>query len=220
VGTLPGLAMSRLSSEERGLVLGVEERGDRFWLLHWLGVERGLGRGLLRRSRRAARPDFLDSARVRFEADRSGRELFLAEYTLTRRRTAIGRGYERMQVAYRVAALVRANGDHWPESGELVDLLETFAEAIAEGRPAEPARLKTLFRMGRMQGLPVREDWWVRLSRAEQQRAEFLLGCPLADLGEGEVGSARALADGLEEWLGTQAGFRVPVRKGERVSPS
>lgn len=195
-------------------MLGVEERGERFWLLHWLGVERGLVRGLLRRSRRSARPDFLDSARVRFEADRNGRELFLAEYVLIRRRTAVGRGYERMQVAHRVAALVRANAEPWPESAELVELLETFAERVAEGRPAEPARLKTLFRMSRMQGWPVREDWWVRLSRADQQWADFLLSRPLAELSEEETGPAGLLADGLEEWLGRQAGFRVPARRG------
>jgi len=212
------MAMSSPTPEERGIVLGVEERGERFWLLHWLGVERGLRRGLLRRSRKSARPDFLDSARARFEPDRSGRELFLAEYHLSCRRTSVGRSYERMQVAHRVAALVRANADPWPESEELVELLETFAEAVAAGRPAEPARLKTLFRMSRMQGLPVREDWWVRLSPSDQRRADLLLARPLADLAEPESAPAGGLADRLEEWLGTQAGFRVPARPGYGAS--
>lgn len=147
--------------------------------------------------------DLFDEAAFTLETPRAGGPWFIREARLLSRPEGIGRDYEALQRASRLATLVARNPV--PEESRLgvgVLLREALA-AFASGAPAALVYFKSLWRFARDEGHPVREQWFPGLPAASRDEATRLLRTPLAGLAADPraVATAADLATRLESYL-------------------
>ncbi len=197
------------ADEDLGLVLLISERGDSFLTLAVLSVSRGLYHPLLRKSKRSTRPDLFDTARAHLSRAKQGDLLFLSDYQITRRRSAIARSYEVLQIASRFAEIVRRNTRHLPDYEEIFQIAEQFFDSLEKGPAPRAAYLKSLYRFAKTEGLPVREDWAAGLGPDLRDELIATLKRPLSEQSS-ESQLLKPLSASLEEWLAGKAHFIIP----------
>jgi hypothetical protein len=93
---------------------------------------------------------------------------------------AIGRSYDALRLASRLAAIVARNPV--PDDGRLrvCELLrQTFRAFGAAGRP-DVVYLKALYCFARDEGYPVKQEWWQGLPDADRAAASALLNQPVS----------------------------------------
>ena len=135
----------------------------------------------------------------------------MREYRLVRRHAALGADYARLTLACRLANLLAKN-PHPPESWPAIHALASRAFAAIADRPhPETAYFKCLWLLARDEGLPVKEDFFVRLRPGERDLAVLLLNTPLAGI-TGEAAPkplVAGLVSSLEQWLVSEAHFVI-----------
>lgn len=199
-----------------GVVLLRENAGERHLRLTLLDPDHGLVRCLYKPAAKSGAamvtPDLFDTAEVFLDTPKSGETArFVREYRLVRRHAALGADYARLTLACRLANLLSKN-PHPPESWPVIHALACDAiAAIAEKPCPEAAYFKTLWRLARDEGLPVKEDFFVRLRPGERDLAVIVLNTPLTGLTEDTAPKplVEGLSRSLEQWLASEADFVV-----------
>jgi recombinational DNA repair protein (RecF pathway) len=194
--------------EETGLVLRVEEKGERFRSLAFFSRSQGLFHPLWRKSRRSPGTDLFDTIRARFHAGKQGGVRFFSDYELLARRDGIGKGYDRLRCASRFAEILRRNARHVSDPVSVFELAETFFDAVNRGIELPVSYLKALYALARNEGYPVREDWAAGLEAAGKDALGQILRNPL-DRQNTAAREAEELARSLERWLVAAADFFV-----------
>ncbi len=178
----------------------------------------GLLTALLRAARNqkpdtAPAPDLFDRLALSLEHGRgspAGGPWFVREHRLLVRHTAIGRGYEALSAASRLARLVVQNPG--PEdSRAAIDVL--LAQAFAAfARPAARPDLvyfKSLYLLARDEGLPLKQEWLPSLPPGDRDLAVAALQLPSDAPGTPAPAGLARLVKRLETYLAGEHDFRI-----------
>ncbi|MEX2382946.1 MAG: hypothetical protein WD490_11210 [Opitutales bacterium] len=170
------------------------------------------GKGLLLAYRRlrkkpgpTAEPDLFDRIEVVLEGGNS--TWFIREAHINRRFSGIGNRYSCLVYASRFASALLNNPLHEGHATGHFRNLEPSLAAWERGKRPEVVYFKSLYLFAREEGLPVKEEWWPRLSEPERNRVAELLKHPI----DQQVISAEGtenLAKKLEEYLQHHADVR------------
>lgn len=144
--------------------------------------------------------DLFDHAALLLESSNQGRTWFVKEAQLLTRHTDLGRTYDTLRLASRLATLVARNTVHEESRSAVADLLGTAFAAFATSPRADIVYLKSLYRFARDEGYPLKEQWFPTLPSADRAELATLLNRPLA----GQTAAAESVARlerRLEEYL-------------------
>ncbi len=204
------------SPRHEGVVLRRENAGERHLRLTLLDPEHGLVLCLYKPASKSGSPtvtpDLFDRAEIFLSPGKDGEPAkFVREYRLIRRMSGLAADFTRLTQACRLANLLARNPhphDSWPG---LHTLAVEALEALATKPRPDAAYFKTLWRLARDEGWPVKEDFAQRLRPGERALAALLLATPLTELDE--TSAPRALTEGLsrdlEQWLAREAQFVI-----------
>jgi recombinational DNA repair protein (RecF pathway) len=144
-----------------GIILQLDEHGERFLKLTAFSRRDGLRTFLLRKSKRSSetRPDIFDHAEWQSERTKEQQALFLRSYSLIHRRQTLSQNYQTLLWASRLARLFLKNGSHWQEPEQPFLLLERALENWEAQYHPPTVYLRALFLLSNGEGLPVREEW-------------------------------------------------------------
>jgi hypothetical protein len=106
-----------------------------------------------------------------------------------------------------LALLFLDNGYHLQDTMPVYQLLLNALSALEDGLDPMTIWLKTLFRFGRIEGLPVKQDWLANLNRDENQFAVFTLNTPVAEQ-ETKADKVLNLVHSLRSWLNAETELR------------
>lgn len=191
---------------EDGIIIGLEERGEHFWLLDFLACNLGMIHPLLRKSRRSTRPDLFDAARLTLRQKTPGQTYFVEKFEVLQRRSAIGRDYTRLKIASQYCQFLRKNSYHLENFSALLDRSELFFNAMEKGIAPHAALFKTIYLFVKEEGQPVKEDWWARLPPNERETVRLVLTTSLDEQKTSDEEVA-ALVESLTQWLKGYAHF-------------
>jgi hypothetical protein len=166
-------------------------------------------RRLAKKNARAAVPlDLFDEAEVVLESANQGRSWFIGEARVRVRHGEIGRSYEALLAASRLARLIARNAVG-PESRPAVARLmrEAFA-AFGTGPRPDIILLKSLYRFARDEGYPVRQEWLASVPEAERPAVLDLLTQP-SQASVSAPGDVAAWQRRLEDYLRNEADLLI-----------
>jgi len=126
--------------------------------------------------------DLFDDVALFLESSNQGRTWFARESRLVTRYGGIGRRYESLQFASTLATLVARNAVPDESRAPVASLLRTAFAAFAESARPDLVYFKSLYRLARDEGYPVKQEWLASLPAAQRAEAERLLATPLATL--------------------------------------
>ena len=206
-----------LHSTEIHVLAKATHAGDQL-ILTGLSPEDGLLTTLLRLPRASApaanpAPDLFDRLALTLEHGRGspvGGPWFVREHRLLMRHSTIGRSYEALAAASRLARIITRNpGAQDTRAG--IDTLLTRAFA-AFARPAARPELvffKSLYVFARDEGLPLKEEWLPLLPPADRDLAAAALALP-ADAPEAPAAVVLArLTQNLASYLAAEHDLTV-----------
>lgn len=189
----------------RALVLTKPPPAESFQTHQVFGDTEGLLRALRRIPRRATVDhvplDLFDEAQLLLETPREGGGIwFVKEARLLHRETGLGRSYEALAAASRLATLVTRNPVPAESRAAVYRLLQTAFAALATGGRPEVVQFKGTYCLARDEGYPLKQQWFPALPAADRQLVTGLLNRPLEDqvLPAGEV---ERLQRRLEDYL-------------------
>ena len=125
--------------------------------------------------------DLFDEVNVDLESRNQGQTWFVKEARLVQRHENLGRGYETLRYASRLASLVARNPVAEESRGAVATLLRQAFQAFASGARPDLVWFKSLYRFARDEGYPVREQWFPTLPAADRTNVAALLNRPLAE---------------------------------------
>jgi hypothetical protein len=135
--------------------------------------------------------DLFDDVALLLESSNQGRTWFMRESRLVTRYGGIGRRYESLRFASTLASLVARNAVPDESRAPVAALLRTAFAAFADSARPDLVYFKSLYRLARDEGYPVKQEWLAGLPAAQRAAAERLLATPLATLAE----TSSAIAD-------------------------
>jgi len=141
--------------------------------------------------------DLFDDVALLLESSNQGRTWFVRESRLITRHGGIGRRYESLRFASTLATLVARNAVPDESRGPVAALLRAAFTAFAESTRPDIVYFKSLYRLARDEGYPVKQEWLAGLPVAQRAEAELLLATPLAPLAD----TLSAIADPLSAAL-------------------
>ncbi len=193
-----------------GIVLGRELSGERHWKLTLLSPDAGVVVCLWRVSRNPEtdKPDLFDRAEIEL-AGADGGVRFANSYRVERRQPTLGKDYQRLSLACRLAVLLARNPPPEESATGVFRLCETALDALAERPFPAAAYCKFLWQWMRMEGYPVREQWLEELAEEKRRKAAVVLGSPLDQQPESAEEIA-GLARSLERWMAGECQFVLP----------
>ncbi len=181
--------------------------GERFQPFTVLSAEHGLLHCLRRLTTRSASTsaalDLFDEVDLYLTSSSQGRTWFVQEARVLLRHAAIGRSYDALRLASRLAAIIARNpvpDDGRPRVCEL--LRQAFRSFDTAARP-DIVYLKALYCFARDEGYPVKQEWWQGLSADDQGSASNLLNQPVSAQTAAPPVAAR-LTRLLEDYLRAQ----------------
>jgi hypothetical protein len=125
--------------------------------------------------------DLFDEASLLLETSNQGRTYFLKEAKLIRRYTDIGRSYDSLRLASALAALIARNPVEEESRSGVAALLRTAFGAFGTSDRPDIVYLKSIYRFGRDEGYPLKEQWFPTLPSADRAALATLLNRPLAE---------------------------------------
>lgn len=197
--------MSGPATSIEALVLDRRPSGESLQHLTLLSPQSGLIQALLRlpgsrKSSHSHLVDLLDVIQVTTKAPRVGSGvLFASQPEITRRHTAIGANYQRLESAMAYARLLARNAGHLEDHQQLFDEAIQFFSVLEQTPHPEAALLKALYRFLRREGYPVREDWLRTMSASRYQDTLLVLKSPLRELNT-PVETILSLLSSLKAW--------------------
>lgn len=125
--------------------------------------------------------DLFDEAALILESSNQGRTWFLKESQLIARHTELGRSYDTLRLASRLASLIARNTVHEESRAAVAELLRAaFAAFAAHARP-DIVYFKSLYRFARDEGYPIKQQWFPTLPSADRTDVAALLNRPLVE---------------------------------------
>lgn len=186
--------------------------GDTFQTLNLFTVEHGAILAMQRVPKKAGPGsllDLFDHASLLLETSNQGRTYFVKEARLLTRHGEIGRSYDGLLLASRLATVIARNPlDEAGRPQVLALLCRAFAAFGRSPRP-DVVYLKALYRFAREEGLPLKEEWFPTLPASDRAGLSALLNQPLE-----EQSAAPELVTRwkrrLEEYLRGHSDFVIP----------
>src|SRR5258708_22352605 len=126
--------------------------------------------------------DLFDEVHLDLESSNQGRTWFLKDAQLITRSGGIGRSYETLAAASRLATLIARNTVHEESREPVASLLRQAFSSFGSAASPHAVFFKSLYCFARDEGYPVRQDWWQNLPPAARAEAAKLLNTPLAEL--------------------------------------
>jgi recombinational DNA repair protein (RecF pathway) len=197
-----------------GIVLNREPAGEKFVRLSLFSAERGVVTCLLRlpgprpSATASYQPDLFDDAQLVVETPTGGSIGFVKEARLVERRSDLARSYEALTRACAFAKLLLRNPLHDDSRPAVYRLLHEALAAWSTGERPEIVAIKTLYRLARDEGYPVKQEWWTELPTSERVAAAEALNQPLAEQTI-DPPTARTLLASLESYLENRADLIV-----------
>ena len=152
--------------------------------------------------------DLFDEAELTLETSNQGRTWFIKEHRLLVRHPGLGRGYETLRAAARLATLITRNEVSADSRPALAGLLRVSFAALADGARPDLVWLKALYCFLRDEGYPVKQHWWTQLPAADRTAAAQILRQPLAGQAPAPDLAAR-LTTRLEHWVAGDTEIRL-----------
>lgn len=125
--------------------------------------------------------DLFDEAALILESSNQGRTWFLKEAQLITRHTELGRSYDTLRLASRLAALIARNTVHEESRAAVAELLRAALAAFAAHARPDIVYFKSLYRFARDEGYPIKQQWFPTLPSADRSDVATLLNRPLVE---------------------------------------
>lgn len=194
-----------------GTILNRVEAGESHLRIFLFSGKKGLQIVLFRRSKKSNSlppPDLFDDVEFVANASKVGSGLpFVKDFQIIKKRPEIAYNHNRFYVASTLARLYLDNGSHLQDTIPFAQLLIRSLGALHEGFDPPCVLFKTIFQFGRLEGLPVKEDWLANLNHKEQMEAVFRLNTKLAEQ-EPQKDLVMALVHSLQGWLNAETELR------------
>lgn len=152
--------------------------------------------------------DLFDDAELWLESSNQGRTWFIKEHRHLTRRPGLGRSYDALSAAARLAHLVLRNPVSDESRAPVAALLRQALGALDSGARPDLVWLKTLFCFLRDEGYPVKQHWWPSLPADDRPLATQLLNQPIAAQNPARPDVDR-LTRHLEDWLNRDTELRL-----------
>ncbi|HEY1108264.1 MAG TPA: hypothetical protein VGE76_06520 [Opitutaceae bacterium] len=125
--------------------------------------------------------DLFDEASLILESSNQGRTWFLKEAQLIARHTDLGRSYDTLRLASRLASLIARNTVHEESRTAVAELLRAALAAFAAHTRPDIVYFKSLYRFARDEGYPIKQQWFPTLPSADRADVATLLNRPLVE---------------------------------------
>ncbi len=164
------------------------------------------------KTRQTAQADLFDELWLGLASDNQGRSWFVRELRVLRSRKGIGRSYETLTSASRMATVASLNPAQSGAAQLISTLLGRSLDALDAGSPADIVYLKFLYCFARDEGYAVRQHWLESLPHPTQGHALLLLSTPLASVTPEMLQEipAQALIDRLEDFIREHTDLALP----------
>ena len=124
--------------------------------------------------------DLFDEAALFLETANQGHTWFIKEPRLLTRHPALGRDYETLRHASSLATFVARNPVPEESRARIYTLLRDALAAFAVHQRPDIVYLKSLYRLARDEGHPVKQQWFPTLPAADREIVATLLNQPVA----------------------------------------
>ncbi|MDR0901460.1 MAG: recombination protein O N-terminal domain-containing protein [Opitutaceae bacterium] len=170
--------------DTEAIVVSRRPPSDSFQTLTLLSATHGVLTALQRTAQKsaAAAPalDLFDEAALMLESSNQGRTWFIKEARLLARRPGLGRDYDTLRHASDFAAILARNRIPEETRAPAHALLREALAAFAETARPDIVYLKSLYRLARDEGYPVRQQWFPALPAADREAVAAILNRPVA----------------------------------------
>ena len=194
-----------------GTIINRVEAGESHLRIFLFSGKKGLQVVLFRiskKSRSIPPPDLFDDVEFVANVPMDGNGLpFVKDFQIIKKRPEIAHDHTRFHVASTLARLYIDNGSHLQDTIPFGKLLIRSLGALHEGFDPPCVLFKTLFQFGRLEGLPVKEDWLANLDYKEQTEAIFRLNTKLVEQ-EPKKDLVMPLVHSLQGWLNAETELR------------
>ena len=165
-------------------ILKITQTSENFLKLDYISTKQGLAYGLLRQSKSkkySARIDLFDTAEILNEVANHSKQIFVKNYTIIQKRSAIGNNYKQLEYACHFATFILDNVSDVPDPYDLYALTTQTLDAFEQKLRPEIISLKALYRFLKTEGWPVESKWWQSLTKENKSHAKILLTTPLGE---------------------------------------
>ncbi|MDQ8186942.1 hypothetical protein [Pelagicoccus sp. SDUM812002] len=196
------------------IVLKLTPTGETFTQVRLLSSERGL-LSVLKRNRTKGQGYAVDifdqgEAHVDFKSGENANNGFLTEFTVSRKRTGLGKSYAALQAASWISNLLLANPSHEDELGEeTFNLTARALDSLSNGAPPQAVLLKSLYVYARDEGYPVLADWSHKLPTELSSKVTGILNTPLNEISHSKEEQQAAFAS-LARYVEHNTHIRIP----------
>jgi hypothetical protein len=132
-------------------------------------------------SAESAALDLFDEVSLGLESSNQGRTWFIKEARLIKRYEGIGRSYDTLRLASALATLVARNPVDEDSRAAVAELLRSAFHAFASGPRPDVVYFKSLYRFGRDEGYPLKQEWFPTMPASDRAEVAGLLNRPLAE---------------------------------------
>ena len=178
--------MSSSVQSMAGTILDRVETGESHLRISIFSGQNGLRMILFRVSKQVRShppPDLFDEVEFVTRQSNNGQGLpFVKDFQIIAKRSEIAHNHLRFQVASSLSRLFLDNGSHLQDTMPFGQLFIRSLTALQNGLDPSSIWLKTLFQFGRLEGLPVEQDWLANLEQSEKDLAVFTLNTKLTEL--------------------------------------
>ena len=158
----------------------------------------------------SAAPDLFDE--IACEAQSAGGASpvrFLKEFETIKKRAGIAASYQKLCAAAEIAATARLNGENIEERREFAALVSKSLDAVESSGDEDSVKIKFLYAFAKMQGYPVREDFFASLPADEKARFAKIINTPANALDRQETQSAAA-CETIRRWIEANTDILLP----------
>lgn len=124
--------------------------------------------------------DLFDEVSLLLESSNQGRTWFVKEARILTRHPDLGRSYDTLRLASRLATLIARNTVHEESRTAVAGLLRTALAAFASGVRPDIVYFKSLYRFARDEGYPLKEQWFPTLPVSDRTEVVTLINRPLS----------------------------------------
>ena len=194
-----------------GTILDRVETGESHLRISLFSGRNGLRVVLFRLSKKVRSqppPDLFDEVELVTRHSSDGQGLpFVKDFQILSKRSEIAHNHFRFQVASSLARLFLDNGSHLQDTLRFGTLFIRSLTALQKGLDPTLIWFKTLFEFGRLEGLPVKQDWLANLEQKEKELATFVLITSLAKQ-DPKKELVLNLIHSLRAWLNSETELR------------
>jgi hypothetical protein len=144
--------------------------------------------------------DLFDEVALFLETANQGQTWFIKEPRLLTRHAGLGRDYETLRHASALATFVSRNPVPEESRGRIYQLLRDALAAFATSPRPDIVYFKSLYRLARDEGHPVKQQWFPTLPAADRPLVAEILNQPLAAQ-TADTATVTRLQKRLEDYL-------------------